>query len=78
MKVTTDDILDAILEAMNTHVTEEGSTITELCSQTGYGVDKVRKAVKDLLVQGKWEATRVRRTDMSGRMVVVPGYRVKR
>lgn len=78
MNITTDDLLDAIREALAQSGGEEGETVTEMSVRTGLRDEYIRRGLKVLIAKGEWEAIRVRRPDISGRVSVVPAYRAKK
>ena len=78
MKVTTDDLLDALRQALTQPGGEEGETVAEMAARTGLAVSAIRKGLGVLIAKGEWEALRVKRTDISGRSASTPAYRIKR
>lgn len=76
MKVTTDDLLDALREALG-GPSEEGSTVHEICAATGWGPTKVRAELGNLHRAGRIEVVRVKRPVLDGRIQSIPAYRIK-
>lgn len=80
MNVTTDEILDAIRDAMamlTTVASPPGITTTEAAAALGCTIHGARRHLRTLLANGTMEPTRVRRVAMSGLPCEVPGYRLK-
>jgi predicted ArsR family transcriptional regulator len=76
MQITQDELLEALRTA-ETGPGEAGMTVTELCEKLGKGSDTVRRRLKELIAGGKCAVVRVRRQDMAGRDMLVPGYQFK-
>jgi hypothetical protein len=76
MEITTDDLMDALRAALGTPG-GEGHTVQEMVVATGWGDTKVRAILGDLNRRGRLVVSRVKRTDLSGRMQSVPAYRMK-
>lgn len=76
VKVTTDDLLEALQQALGPG-DGEGTTVSDLCRETGANENMVRRKIRDLIAAGRCEVVRVRRTDMAGRHTRVPAYRLK-
>ena len=78
MEITKDELLDALRAAMEQRPAgEEGLTVKELCDTLRKAEEPVRKRLKALIAAGKCEVVRVRRMDMAGRDMLIPGYRFK-
>jgi len=77
MKVTQDDLLDALRQAMTVPASGDAPTVGELAAATGRNVQVVRASLKALLDAGRLEVVTMRRPALDGRMRVVPGYRMK-
>ena len=77
MKVSTDDILDAIRQALAKPTDGKGSTVGDIAFKTGLSLAMVRRSLKTVSTQGRLEVLRVYRPDISGRMALVPAYRIK-
>lgn len=78
MQITQDELLEALRHALQTSGPgEPGVTVTELRDKLGKGEDVVRRRLKEMIAAGKCEVVRVRRQDMAGRDMLVPGYRFK-
>jgi predicted ArsR family transcriptional regulator len=76
IQVTENDLLDAWKAALVK--TGDGVTATEMTESAGVGLGVVRKFLHALNKQGRLEVVRVRRTDMTGRNILVPAYRMKK
>lgn len=76
MKITTDDLLDALRAALELPG-ETAPTVLDLTATMGCGEARVRKALKALAHQGRLETVRVRSTSITGAAIFVPGYRIK-
>lgn len=77
MQISQDELLEALRNAMQDGGSgEEGMTVSELREKMGQSDEKVRRNLKALLAQGKAKVVSVRRTDMAGRTMSVPGYRL--
>ena len=77
MQITQDDLLEALRAHMAQQLGgEEGMTVSELSGKLSQSDERVRRNLKALLAQGKAQVVSVRRTDMAGRMMSVPGYRL--
>lgn len=76
--VTQNDLLTAIRDAM-TRPAELGDGFTgpELATASGKTIATVREAIRQLIVAGTVEPTRVRRQRMTGVWANEPGYRLK-
>lgn len=77
MKVTTDDILDALRQALEKPSDANGSSVVELAARSGISEDRVRKSLKTLAAQNRLEVGRAYRPDISGRPMLIPTYRIK-
>lgn len=77
MTVTTDDLLDAIRDALAKPVAGDASTMAELKTATGYGHDKLRRLIRLVHAEGRLECVRVTRPTIIGTMATVPAYRIK-
>lgn len=77
MKVSTDDILDAIRQALAKPADGKCSTAGDIAFKTGLSLAMVRRSLKTVAGQGRLEVFRVYRPDISGRMCLVPAYRIK-
>ena len=77
MKVTTDDLLDAIREALTKPEGGDWPTANELADGTGISLARVRKSLRKVANEGRLEVRQVYRPDISGRQVMVPAYRFK-
>ena len=75
--ITEAEIFDALHVAMGDIETEDGHTAGEIGGITGWGCDKVRNAMKTLIVAGSWEAIQIKRTSplRPGVSIPVCGYR---
>lgn len=78
MQITQDELLEALRKAMEERMGgEDGLTVAELCEQLQKGQDAIRTRLKALIAAKKCVVVRVRRQDMAGRDMLVPGYRFK-
>ena len=78
MKATTDDLLDALREAMTPDVgAEDAFTGPELEARMGSRY-RTKAALRGLLVAGRAEVVTVRRQAIDGRLMTLKGYRLKR
>lgn len=69
--MTEADLLRALAEA---RYAGEGSTVEELCAETGWSVRRVRAALKVAIARGEVRVSRKQKPDMSGRIQTVPSY----
>jgi ribosomal protein S25 len=76
IQVTEHDLLDALKAALVK--TGDGVTATEMTEAASIGLGVVRKFLHTLNKQGRLEVVRVRRTDLTGRNVLLPAYRLKK
>lgn len=77
MKVTQDDLLDALRQALTTPVAGEGLTGPELAQAMGCSISTARDALRGLQAEGRLEVVNVRRQRIDGRTMMVPAYRIK-
>lgn len=77
MKVTTDDLLEAIRQSLLL-TSDTGFTVSDLAQELNYGNATIRQLLHKLNRAGHLEVTRVRRTDLSGRAQTIPAYRIKK
>jgi DNA-binding GntR family transcriptional regulator len=77
MKITQDDLLDALRHALEAPNAGDAPTVNELQVTMGCGSAKVRRALKALAAQGRLEVVQVRRTSLTGIGILCPGYRIK-
>ena len=77
IEITEAEIFDELNEAMGDIETGDGHTSPELRAITGWGNDKIRAALRALILAGTWEAVHVRRESPLRPGVVMPvcGYR---
>lgn len=75
----TDELVDALVEAMGTPTTTPDGffTVRELARESGRREERVRRALQVLADEGRLEVQRVRRHALDGRLGVVPAYRVR-
>lgn len=76
--ITQDELLDAIRRAMGTPEYGDGQTAPELASLLGVHQQKVREAIRKLLVDGSMETVSLRRIKMNGLYTTIVGYRPKK
>jgi predicted negative regulator of RcsB-dependent stress response len=77
MKVTQDDLLAALRDALQKPSDGEGQTVAELRVAMQCAEEKVRQALRVLAAQGRLDVLRVRRPSLDGRLMLVPAYRIK-
>lgn len=76
--MTTDDIRQAILDAITTStVTEEAATTPEIAAAAGKPDLVIRAELRKLFAEGRLEVVRVPRLCLDGTTRRVPAYRVK-
>ena len=78
MRVTTDDLLDALRDALTVKPGDDAPTSLELQAATGLAERKLRRALAAVQAEGRLEVVMVRRVDLAGRVQSVPGYRLKK
>lgn len=69
--MTEAELLTALAEA---RLGGEGSTVEELCAETGWSDRRVRTALKVAIAKGEVRVSRKQKPDMSGRIQTVPSY----
>lgn len=77
VKVTTDDLLEALRAALSTTDDEHAHTLAELCEKFNCGDSVVRRHLHMLKKEGRLEVVRTRRPSLVGIMTSVPAYRIK-
>ena len=77
MSITTDDILDALRDALGQPNADGAHTVQEICEIMGCGATATRKALIAMQKAGRLEVIRVRRVALDGRTCSTPAYRVK-
>lgn len=77
VKITTDDLLEALQDALSKPSDGEASTVSDIMDATGRSSALVRKSLQVLAREGRLEVVQVRRPSLDGRLVPVPGYRIK-
>jgi Asp/Glu/hydantoin racemase len=77
MKVTQDDLLDALRDALAKPVNGDGTTAGEMADAIGRPVAVIRKALRAVASEGRLEVVMVTRSDLTGRQQTVPAYRIK-
>lgn len=79
MNISQDDLLEALRAAMApTEADGEGfRTVVELAGTTRKTDDRIRKALRILMGEGRLETRPVKRPGIDGRMIQVPAYRIK-
>ena len=77
MKISQDDLLGALREALEKPSAVDGSTVAELTVAMQCAEGKVRQTLKVLAAQGRLDVLRVRRPSLDGRLMLVPAYRIK-
>ncbi len=78
MRVTTDDLLGALREAMARPEAEDGLTTKEIMAATGLGQKPVIAWLHAQRAAGRLEVVTVQRADLGGRTQRVVGYRMKK
>ena len=79
MRVTTDDLLEAMRVAMaQPDADEDGLTGPELMAKLGMGRPNFTRCLKQMLATGRAEVVTVQRKGMDGRTMTLRGYRLKR
>ena len=77
MSITTDDLLDALRDALSTAPDGDGQTVQEIAAAAGFGTTTVRKALAALQRDGRLVVVRVKRPALDGRQCSVPAYRMR-
>lgn len=77
MQITQDELLEALRNAQANGPGEVGKTVGELSEELNKGTEYVRRRLKALIASGNCVVVRVRRVDMTGRDVLIPGYQFK-
>jgi DNA-binding IclR family transcriptional regulator len=77
VNISTDELLDAIQNALGPVGGEDAWTVGDLCEKTGFGRTKVTSVLKALSREGRIEVTRTRRMGIDQRMASVPAYRLR-
>lgn len=76
--MTQNELLDAIQAALaSPQESGDGFTGPELATASGKTIATVREAIRQLIVAGTVEPTKVRRQRMTGVWANEPGYRLK-
>jgi len=78
MKVTTDDILDALRTALRAAPKGDGFTRPELARQLGVSPMRAGEAIRALLAEGRLEMVLVNRQGLDGRTMTLKGFRLKK
>lgn len=78
MRVTQDDLLDALRSALTTAPSDDGFTGPELARTMGCGENKVRQALRALLSEGRLDVITLRRQGLDGRAMSIKGYRLRK
>ena len=75
--ITESEMLTDFEEALAGAETEDGHTLREIRTLTGWGTSKVGKIIRMLIVAGSWEAVDIRRDSplRPGVFMQVCGYR---
>jgi hypothetical protein len=76
MNVTTEDLLDALRDALAKPTDGTASTLAELIAATGYGNAKVRRLLKAVQAEGRLVVVKVYRANLMGTQSQVPAYRI--
>ncbi len=77
MKVTTDDLLDALKQALAKPEHGDASTVADIVAATGQHEKRVRDGLRLVMAEGRLEVVKVFRPAIDGRMAKVAGYRIK-
>ncbi len=77
MRVTQDDLLDALRDALKAVPAGEGHTGPELAQMMGCTALRCRQALLAFQQQGRLEVVTIKRTALDGRQMTLRGYRIK-
>ena len=76
--ITQDDLLAALAEAIRpVEGPTDAKTMDEMMLTSGWGQDKLRRALKLAKQQGRLEVVQVVRESLAGATIRVPAYRLK-
>lgn len=75
--ITEGELVEALLAALGEFEDSmDGVTVADLVRVTGKSADIVRCGLRELKASGRLESVKVRREDLAGRVLRVPGYRL--
>lgn len=74
--VTQNELLEALRKALERDGPDDAYTTTELSRALGWGVRKVRNALRPLIREGTVEPVRVQREALDDRTATVSAYRL--
>ena len=77
MKITEDELLEALRSALYCTENDEGTSVHELSASLKCGDGKVRGLLRILASEGRLEVLRARRLSIDGRWNFIPTYRIK-
>jgi hypothetical protein len=78
MRVTQDDLLAAIRDALARPVAGDGFTGPELARKFGVRDNAARDVLRVMMAEGRLEIVTLKRQGLDGRQMTVRGYRLKR
>ena len=78
MKATTTDILDALRAALQVPDATGAKTVNELMKELRVSRADLMAMLHRFADEGRLDAVKVQRRDLSGRMASIPAYRIKR
>lgn len=76
MKVTQDDLLEALKEALGRPEAGDGFTVAELMESTERNDEVVRRGLKKLAAAGRLEVTSKYRRNLAGVLQRAPAYKI--
>jgi len=74
MHITESELLEALASAST--APDDARTVQEMVAATGYGEDKIRRALKVFHASGRLVPHRVRRVAIDGRNGIVSAYTI--
>ena len=77
MKVSTDDILEALRAALQAPDATGAKTVQELMKELRVSRSDLMAMLHQFADEGRLEAVKVPRRDLSGRLASIPAYRIK-
>jgi len=77
VKISQNDILEAIQSAVAPRKGEDGFTGPELMELTGYRREAIGRAIRTLVKDGRMEVVRLVRRRINGVEATILGYRLK-
>ena len=74
--ITENEIVAALAEAARGSTPDEARTVTEMSASTGFGTEKVRKALKQVQATGRLTVHQVKRVALDGALRTAPAYTI--